>query len=168
MTRNERIQALIANANCPVKEQVALEALSDAGLALLEEKVAASAPAPAPAPAAEPVVAAAKPEPKTEAEWLAEAPAHVREMIARHAAQDEATKQELVDVLKASQKTYDEAELNAMDIPQLQKIGDLLQLEVRAAVDFSARNPLPRAAAKVEDEPVPTAWDSLLNAGKDK
>jgi hypothetical protein len=168
MSRNERIQALIANANCPIKEQVALEALSDAGLALLEEKVAAVVvpiPAPVPQPTAATAVSAPAPQAqKTEAQWLEEAPAHVREMIARHAEQDAATKKELVDALKTAQKTYSEDELNAMDIAQLSKISDLIQVDApRAAVDFSARNPLPRAA-KTETH-VPTAWDSVL--GKD-
>lgn len=169
MERAARIQALIANANCPIKEQAALEALSDAGLTLLEEKVAAltvpppSAPPqqpPVAPPAEPPVPPVTEPPAETEAQWLERAPVGVREMIARHAAQDAATKKTLVDALKVAQKTYDEAKLNAMGIQQLQEISDLLQLDSpRNTVDFSGRNPLPRAAATAE---VPNAWQNAF------
>ncbi len=183
MTRPERIQALIANANCFIKTQNALEALSDAELAALEEKVTAaqsgptstpptpptnpptSAPsAPTSTPSTPSTPAPKSEEPQTLEAWTKTAPPEVLEMCERHDRQDAATKSALVDSLKAAQKTYSEAELNEMSIQQLTKVSDLLQIEApRAAVDFSARNPLPRAAAS---SAVPSAWDVAL--GKDK
>jgi hypothetical protein len=171
MDRKDRIQALIANDRCVIKTPAALEALSDGELTALEESlkaavhppapVAAPAPAAAPVPAPAPAAAApAKDEPQTLQAWMATAPPEVQEMVNRHAAQDAATKKDLVESLKAAQKTYTEARLQEMSIQQLQEVSELLQIEApRAAVDFSARNPLPRAAASND---VPSAWDAAL------
>ena len=182
MDRKDRIQALIANANCVIKTPAALEALSDAELTALEEKSVPAAaasqatppttptnpptqtPAPTQTPSAPstpaPTSTPSGETPQTLEAWKKTAPPQVLEMLERHERQDAATKKALVDTLKTAQKTYSEARLNEMSIQQLQEVSDLLQIEApRAAVDFSARNPLPRAAASQE---VPSAWDAAL------
>jgi hypothetical protein len=102
------------------------------------------------------------------------APAEIVEMVNRVAAQDAAHKLELVTFLGTAQKSYTTEELNAKDIPELEKLADLVGMNAPTPVaalvgtrkvDFSARNPLPRAAAAPSNV-VPDAWGTHL-AGKD-
>lgn len=173
MDRVATIKALAANPHSPVKSLKMLEAATDEELAALqttaeEAKAAADKPAPAAAPAAvvtAPVVAAAAPaatvtpEPKTEQQWLDEAPAAVREEFVALRAAREAAKTELVSKLKtACSGTYSEEELKAKSIDELKKLATLMKVD-EPKRDFSGLG-LPRVAASVNNEvaAAPDSW----------
>lgn len=124
-----------------------------------------NAPAPAPgtvAPsnsAAAPTAAAAAPKPLTEAEWLAQAPQGIRDLVSRQQAADAARKTTLIGQLKTAQAEYTEAELQAMDVPALERVARLAKVDAPAA-DFSGIG-LPRASAAAADTGAPPPIDMV-------
>jgi hypothetical protein len=100
----------------------------------------------------------------SEQEWLAAAPPEVRRNFERMRAAETARKATLVTELKTAQAEYTEAELQAMDVEQLERIARIARLAVPEP-DFSGRG-TPRAAATADD-PVrnpPKAYDLALAA----
>jgi hypothetical protein len=161
MERKERIAALAAHAHNPVKSLKMLEAATDEELGSLEQ--AAEAAKTSAAAATEAAAAATKADtdlkaaqaritvleaPKSEEEFLKSAPKSLRDMLNAAKAQTEAEHTALVDSLKTAQASFNEDELKAMDVPQLQKIAGLLKVETPVA-DFSGKG-LPRAASSAQ------------------
>lgn len=115
------------------------------------------------AAAKEAEVKAAEQKPKTEAEWLAEAPEDLRTLVSDVRAENVAKKVALVSQLKAAQKVYDEDELNAMDLKQLAKVAALAN--VATPVDYSGRGG-PRIAEGKDDymsQPPPDGYRIALD-----
>ena len=95
-------------------------------------------------------VKAAEQKPKTEAEWLAEAPEHLRTLVEESKAATAAHKSALVASLKAAQKVYSSDELEAMDVAQLTKVAQLAKVTEPVSIDFSGRGG-PRIAEEAPD-----------------
>lgn len=149
--RTQRIDALMKNEKSPVREQKALEALTDDGLTALETAVQAASK---PAAPAEPAKPAAEPAPKTAEQFMAEAPPELRSLLTKYQKQEEAHRTGLITQLKSAQKTYTEAELNAMTVEQLEKTASLLNIEAPTTdVNYSGR--VPRAAQSTEPDFTP-------------
>jgi hypothetical protein len=142
MTRQERIQALMAHPHNPIKNQKALEATTDEELTSLEQiakdKATQVAP-PASAAAAVPTTAAAHAE-MTEAEYLAKAPKSIRDLVERQQAADKVKKDGLLKTLKGKVNgVYTDAELDAMSVEELDRTARLVGINpTSATVDFSA------------------------------
>jgi hypothetical protein len=194
MTKTERIAALLANKHNLVKDQKALEAASDETLAALEghceamktaeEKTAADAKLAADTKAAEEAAAAEKKskdeeaarvaaaattttkedEPLSEKEFLAAAPKRLRDMIARQEATETARHAELVTAMKAAQSEFTEVELQAMELPSLERMAKLVKVPV-ATVDFSGRG-LPRASEDTTVAPPPPSLNDRIRAAQ--
>lgn len=176
MNREQRITALMSSEHNPLKDKKALEASSEEGLKALEahvEKEAAAATARAAeqktkddAEAANRAAAAAKP--KTKEEWLAEAPAEVRTLVAEAEADRVAEHTALVAELKAAQKVYSEEDLKAKTNKELRQLRDLVApetAETRAAVDFRTRTPRNNEGDKKDymSEPPPNGYRIALD-----
>lgn len=86
-----------------------------------------------------------------EAAYLAKAPESIRSIVAQHKAATAAKKTTLVNQLKAAQAVYSEGELNAMDVPQLEKLAALA-----AKPDFSGLG-AQRLAAAEDANAIPAA-----------
>jgi hypothetical protein len=114
------------------------------------DKKAADDKAEADRKAAELKAAEAAKKPKTEEEYLADAPESIRTLVAESKAAKEAEKADLVAVLKAAQKAYTEDELKAMDLPALRKVSKLLEATT-PVVDYSGR--APRLSTEKKDVP---------------
>lgn len=160
-TKAERIVALMAHPNNPMKDQKALEAASDENIAALEVasealKAAAEAKAASDKAAADKAAADLKaaedkkasdlkaaadapgaPKTLTEAEILAASP-EIADIVKRARAAEAAQKVELVGKLKAAQQAYTEAELSAMNVEQLTKLAVLAKVDA-PKVDYSGR-----------------------------
>jgi len=186
MTKTERIKALMARPNNPVKDEKILAAASDDTLKTLEEhaekmdatdKAAADAKAAADKTAADLKAAEDKkaadlkaaegkkdetPKELTEEEFMKAAPASLRTMLERHKAADAVAHATLVTSLKTAQKVHDEAALKLKTLEQLQEIAALLQM---APVDYSLRTPM-RTAEKDEadykSQPPPDGYAMAL------
>jgi hypothetical protein len=176
MHRNaERISALIANPKTYWKaaDQTFLEGLDDARLSEVEaaavppteteeerrrREAAAVAGTGTETPAAttteQPKAAAAK---KTTAEWLSDAPAEVRSLVANAQRQEQARRTALVGSLKGCQSEYTEAELGSMPIDQLERIARLARATVPDA-DFAALGGPAREAVDDFIENPPNGW----------
>jgi hypothetical protein len=107
--------------------------------------------------AAAPAAAAAKP--LTSAEWMAQAPPEIRGLVERQQAADTARKTTLIGQLKTAQAEYTEAELQAMDVPALERVARLAKVDAPAA-DFSGIG-LPRASAAAGDTGAPAPIDMV-------
>ncbi len=172
MDKKTRIAALMASKHSPVKEEAALNALSDEGLKGLETLVksaedAETAAAATPAKTTtEPTAAAAAPAAvaPTREQILAALPADMRSALERAEKAEQTRKTDLVTALSGAQKRHTEAALKAMSLVQLEDIAALLDLEAPAApVDYSAARP--RAAAEGgEVEPPPDGYRMALDA----
>ncbi len=155
MKREDRIKALLGDANNPLKSQKALEAATDdelgalethcAGIKAAQDKTASDLKAAQDkATALETENAgfkAAAAKTPTQAEMLAAMP-EVKALVDREAARSEARKGELVGQLKAAQKAYTEEELKALSLDQLERIATIAKIDQPAA-DFSGRG-IPR------------------------
>jgi len=178
----ERIKALIENDKLPwqAADQPYLEGLTDERLVAFEEAAkpvqvtdvdadAAAAGAGAQTetantetPAAEAAAArAATPKPKSEAEWLAEAPASLRDMVSRQQRADVARRTSLVGLLKdAANGAYTETELTAMPLDQLERLAKVARAAV-PEVDYAGLGSgLSSDQAEVIEAPKP--WDLAL------
>jgi hypothetical protein len=116
-----------------------------------------SNPAPASTPPAPTTASAAAPI------TLEQLPPEYREIISEHQALKTAQKNQLIATLKtAAAGVYSDEELNAMNVPQLEK---LVALAGVAPVDFSGRS-VPRSNASGETPDVfanpPASWDEAL------
>lgn len=101
----------------------------------------------------EPVAAsAAKPEPKpkTEKEWLADAPPSLQKMVRSAQALETKRRDELIASLKDAQDAYSEDELKKMEIEDLEKIVRVAQATVK--VDHSGQG-LVRTPVTSEERP---------------
>lgn len=147
-TKAERITALMANEFNPLKDQKALEAADEKGLAAMEahvanaktlkdaaDAVAAEAKAAADKKTADEEAAkkAAEGTPKvlSEAEYLADpnTPKFIKDMYAERKAAEDRERGTLVVKMKDAQKVYDEAALKAMPIQQLRDCAMLMKVE---------------------------------------
>lgn len=165
MTKAERIAALIANKETPftAEDQATLEACSDVQLEAIEKQdrggriaslIAGAVPAPAPAAETPKVAAEVKPEPVAEVkaaaakeptteEYLAAAPAAIREQLASGLRTAAAQKTATITQLKASGRcSIPDARLASMSQEELNQ---LVTLAAVPAVDFSLQGG-PRAA----------------------
>jgi hypothetical protein len=171
MTKSERIKALLALPNNPVKDAKVLEAAPDDVLKTLEDHAAkldadqkaakdatdAAAAAKTTADAAQSALKAAEAvaaaaavaatKELTEEEFLRTAPPAIRTMVQRHKDADAKAHGELVASLKTAQKVHSEDALKAKSLEQLQEIAALLQMP---PVDYSLRA-VPRAAEASAD-----------------
>lgn len=158
----ERIQALIANDTTPwaAADQAYLEGLTDDRLAAFEAAAtkpaetpaAASGAAPAAVPA--PVAASAAADPaaapaatKTTAQWLAEAPRELRDMVSRQQRADAARRTELIAAVSAATREYTDAELKAMSIDELERTARVAGA-ASGAVDYTALRSVPETVAE--------------------
>lgn len=144
-TKQTRIAALVASSHCEIKTEAALMAMSEAELTALEARVkTATDEAAAAAATAAAARAASTTATPTEEEWMRTAPASVRTLVETARKKETAQKTTLVTQLKAAQKIYSEADLNAMTIEQLEKVAALANIE---PVDYGGMG-FPRAAAE--------------------
>lgn len=162
MTKEARIAALMAHKHNPLKDEAALKASSEAGLAALEAHCVTADAAEKKAGEDEVVRAAAAAKPQTEEEYLQKAPASIRTLVDRHKAADALRKTELVTALKACQTEYTEAELTALATDDLERIARL----TKADVDFSGIGITRAAAAAAGDvfANPPNGYDLALKA----
>jgi hypothetical protein len=168
----ETSKATFAEADIPTLEKV----LSDTQLTALEAAAAPPAPvAAAPAavvvaPAAVAVVEPAKPKTpeEEEAAYLAAAPPSIRKMIEEHKARAAARKTELVAAMQSTKQTaYSEAELQALDVPQLEKLVTLTAAAQPARLSLVNMSGvgLPASGATDQDTPPPAPdWSPALKA----
>ena len=190
MTKKERIKALIDSPYTLFEngDEAMLETASDARLDVFEkdasalkaaaeqqvteraaaEKAAADQAAAEATKKAELAAAAAKP--KTEDEWLKEAPESVRKVVARAAAAEAQRKSELVAKLKTAQAEYTEDELNAVDIDQLERFARMFKVNEVATPDYSGRGGPRAAAADAETIPAPPDMNARIRelSGKER
>lgn len=170
MEKNVRVKALIENpATLFTAEDAALlETFPDARLTAMEAKLAEDAKAAEvktaeDAKAADAMAADLKAaqdkaaklaEPKSEEQWMKEAPTSIRSLVGRAQAQEQAQKDTLVSQLKAAQDAYTEDELNAMSLDMLQRTAKIAKVATEAPpVDYGAR--VPRVAADTAIPPPP-------------
>lgn len=166
MEKKARVTALLGNKLLPFKEtdRTYLESLDDARLTELEAKGTPAAETPAQIPAQTPAqqTPAQTPAqetavPKTAEQWMAEAPESVKKIVKDAQDREAARKSALITTLKDKAKTaYTEAELQAMDVPQLEKVALLIGIDT-PAVDHSLI--APRAARQGERTGAPPAPD---------
>ena len=165
MDKKQRVAALIASGKTcfTALSAAALETLPDEELKKLEDHVAKPVEEPKiQAPEGfvmkktgdvltfEPVVKKeTKPEPKTEEQFLAEAPESIQTIVQEHKVAAAKKRTELVAAM-GKQDVYTEEELKALPIDRLEKLAKLVAAK---GVDNSGRG-LPRAAA-TEDEIIP-------------
>lgn len=135
MERKDRIAALLACEHNPYKDQKGLEASSDESLTTLEVHCknatvlkAAAKKSEEEKVAAEAALKAAQ-KPKTDEEWLAEAPESLRMLVTDKKAEDAKRRSVLVASLKTAQSEYTEAELSAMDLKTLERTSRLAKVE---------------------------------------
>lgn len=173
MNKNERITALISNPATPwdAADQAYLEGLSDERLTALEANAAAQAAPKADEKAEEKTVERVAEEkvetkPLTEEEYLATAPDSIKQIVSDYKAAQARRKQELVGSLKTAQAEYTEAELGAMDVPQLERLARVAKA-AEPAVDNSGRG-LPRAASEKETVPPPIDMTERIRALRSK
>jgi hypothetical protein len=101
------------------------------------------------------------PKPPTEEEYLANAPASIKAAVEESRARVAARKAELIGQMKAAkQNAYDDKELEALDVPQLEKLVNLIGASApakpRAAVDNSGRGlPKPEDLKEGNEDRVP-------------
>jgi hypothetical protein len=159
--KQERLKKLLAagkstftEADLPVLEKT----LTDEQIAVLETAAAAAQP---------------KPKEKTEEEFLAEAPESIKAAVKESRERLAARKTELLATMKAAkQNVYDDKELEAMDVPALEK---LTKLAVASAsvpgprlVDMSGRG-LPKTETKDENEvPAPPDMGAQIREARAK
>jgi hypothetical protein len=155
MDKKARIAALVANPHNAVKDIKVLEAFSDDALKALEDAAAAATKTADDLRAAQETLVTTNATLKALQEkkpTLADMPAEIQTLVteatalrAAQKAKDDARKGELVTALTACQQVFDEASLNAMDVPALEK---LAALAAPKTVDYSVGASLaPRAAA---------------------
>ena len=188
MEKKTRIAALMASKHSPIKEQAALEALSEAGLTSLETLVKAAEDAAVTAAAAEAKAAedaakkeadakaaadkkdaetraaAGQPAAKTREQWLAEAPPEMRSSFERIEKAEIARKTELVDALKGAQKVYSETQLKAMSLSTLEETASLLNLDKPAPVNYSGVRALKQETTAGDPNPAPDGYRMALDA----
>lgn len=146
-----------------------LETATDAQLEALSKAIETPAPAVVPAPVAEPVVASA-PKAKTEAEFLADAPAEIRETLEAGLRVGRATKAATIKTLKDSGRcSFSDEALNAKNQDELNQMVALAGITVAASapVDFSGQA-LPRvpAAAGSNQAPAPADLNAAIKAAR--
>lgn len=188
MEKKDRIKALIENKKTPwsADDQAYLEGMTEERLKAAEQNAEEVSAAPGPQPSTPPPTQPApkpqsppqptpapQPNPQpdsepeeeakelTEEEFLAKFP-NVKRIVDEHAARAAAEKTQLVGQLKAAQKAYTEQELNAMEVPQLKKLSQLVT--AKATTDFSARGP--RVAEDRSTVPPPPKLADKLKALK--
>lgn len=76
-------------------------------------------------------------EPKTEEEWLAQAPESLRRMVGRYQAEEKARRSKLIGSLKAAQSEFSEGELAGKPTEELEALSRLVKLE--EPKDYSGR-----------------------------
>lgn len=147
----ERLTALAASADARKKTEDDLRAAADSATTKateLETKVKALEA------------------PQTEEEYLAKAPASIRDLVARDKALQAAEKTALVEQLKtAAAGTFTEDELKAKSVDDLRKLAALAKVEVKT-VDYSGRG-VPHALGandKKDDFTPPNAYEKDLKA----
>lgn len=151
VTKTEHIAALLRNDHNPIKNQKALEAMSDSELTALQAKCEEFQKTAADLKAAQEqatALRAAANTQLTEEEFLKRAPETIRTLVADKKAQDAVRKDTLVGQLKtAAAGVYTEDELKALSLPELERMAKLTKTEVN--VDYSGRGiAAPRAAAE--------------------
>jgi IMP dehydrogenase/GMP reductase len=143
MNKEQRIAALMANKHNPVKDQASLTAMTDAGLTALETHCTTAAEAETRAAAEkatvnEQIAALQANSTRSIADDDPRLSDSTRQMIAGYKASQAARKSELVGKLKTAQTVYTEAELNEMQLDQLERITRLAKIEVASTnVDYS-------------------------------
>lgn len=113
--------------------------------------------------AADKVIADAK-KPKTEEEFLAEAPEEIRAMVARQKAADTARRAELVTALTAGQKEYTEEELKKMKLEELERLDRAVGSVAPKRVDFSGLGGPRKEDSK--SAPAPIDFNATLRAAR--
>jgi hypothetical protein len=171
MERKARVAAFIANPNQKLytaDDAAVLEQLSDARLTALEASLVPATPATPATPAVQETPRTAEVKTKTEAEWMAEAPASIRSLVDQAKATNEAKKSALIVQLKDN-GAFTEDELKGMEVPQLEKLVTLAGKQTPAA-DFSGQG-VNRSAARTEEsvDAPPSLNDSIrANRGQSK
>lgn len=113
--------------------------------------------------AAEKLAADNKAKTKTEAEFLAEAPQAIRDLVNRQKAQDEARRAVLTAALKAaSEKEFTDEEFKTMPLEQLERFARLAQVEAPAEVNYAGQGASRHASETVAEPPDP--WQAALDA----
>lgn len=106
-----------------------------------------------------------EPKPKTEEEYLAEAPESIRSIVAEHKARAAARRTELVGSLKTAQQAFTEEELSAMPTSHLEKLAAMASAKP-VGRDFSAAG-VPRAAADGDEKvPAPVNINDRIRAAR--
>lgn len=118
-------------------------------------------PTPAPAPTPQQPVPAPAPvpeakKPQTEEEFLASAPDSIKQIVTEHKAASAQKKTELVAGLKTAQAVFTEADLNAMDVPHLEKLARMAGAKM--PTNFVGAG-APRDAAAGDDAAPPAPID---------
>jgi hypothetical protein len=147
----DRVKAIIASGKTCFTEDDApvLEQLSEDRIKSLEDRI--TEPEPEPAPVAEPEPVSATP--MTEEEWMAAAPASIKQILDDHQAQQASERKDLLTQLEAAKSPFTKDELESKPNSELRKLAAM----VVKPKDFGGNN-APRAAADV-DEGVPPAPD---------
>ena len=167
MTKTERIAALIAKGTYKNEDKPWLEAMPDAAIEALSKGHEPVAAPPAPAPTPAPTAAAAAPAAivQTMEQFLASAPAELREpLMAGHLA-NQARRTQLITSLKATGRNkFTDEQLASFTTDHLVNLADLAQVptaQPAAPVNYALRGV---AADPVQEaEPVP-APPSLVDA----
>lgn len=175
MERSARIAALLTNKHNPVKEQKALEAMTDDGLTALETAATAAAKAETDLAEANAKITAAKTaqveaetraaeaaKPKTEAELLELMP-ETKRIVEDVRSRAAARKTTLVGKLKTAQSAYSEDELKALSLDQLEKLASITKVAIAEVqeIDFSGLGVGRAAAQNDESMTVPKAPDLM-------
>lgn len=167
--KSEVVGRLIANKAAPFtdNDRAHLEALSEEDLSVLDRVFPVTMPA-ATATAAQPADATPTPttpavavvaKPKTLAEWMAEAPPELRDLVTRHQVAETTHRAQLVGLLKQTQTAFAETELVAMGTDGLEKLCTALGVQFGAPVvrDFSVQAGVAPDSSSTGDAPDP--WD---------
>lgn len=177
VTKEERVKAILASGKtcfCATEaikaaSEPVLMAMADADLEAIEARIAHATPLPDPTkPADETKVeagpnAAPAPKPTPEEEVAAFLSGHpdIAEIVNTTRAAAAEKKTALVETLKSAQSVHTEAELLAMDLPQLEKVAALCGASGKR--DFTAAGTVPRAAASDDCVPPTTSTrDKIL------
>jgi hypothetical protein len=162
MDKKARVAAIIASGKTCFKtaDAAVLEQLSDEAIKHIEEQVE-KVNEPDPEPELDPKVKAileahdaeAKKTPEQKQQEFLMANPDIAKIVSEHKAAAAAKKTEFVTKLKAAQTVYKEDDLNAMDVPQLEK---LAALAIKPARDFGPQAP---RAAEGNTEEIPTPPD---------
>lgn len=160
----ERIKAVIASGKTPFVEADAetLAALPEERIAALEAHCAGT-PAPKADPPAAPPAPAAEAKPKTEEEYLADAPDSVKQIVASHKAATAKRKADAIALIAASshRDVFTKEQLEAKDADELERLARMATASAKA--DNAGRG-LPRTDPEPAAAPAPISLSERIKA----